>query len=389
MPGSAVLLLTALLAAGSGPGPAAGTDQPAVDEPGNRIVLELAPSAANPRNSEGAFLTLRDGRLLFSYTRFTGGGADDAAADIAAVTSADGGLTWTDPSILVRNTGRQNVMSSSFLRLKDGRTALFYLRKNGPLDCRMFLQTSDDEGATWSEPVSVTTAQGYFVVNNDRIIQLRSGRLVVPAAYHRTKGPGEKSGRDILDYRAVALFYLSDDGGRTWRESTDWWTLPVPNASGLQEPGAVELRDGRLFAWARTDVGRQYGMESRDGGEHWTPPVPTDFVSPNSPLSMKRIPATGDLLAVWNDRSGRFPLAAVDRFSWGRNPLVAAVSKDDGLTWTNHRLVEGDHARGYCYTAIHFVGDQVLLAYCAGGKDDGGILNRLRIRRVDVAWFTR
>ncbi len=384
---AAALLLASLLTAGAGAGP--GMARPAIEDPANRVVLELAPSAANPRNSEGAFLTLRDGRILFAYTRFTSGGNDDAAADIAAVISADGGLTWSAPSILVRNTGRQNVMSVSFLRLKDGRAAFFYLRKNGPLDCRLLLQTSGDDGATWSEPATVTTAPGYFVVNNDRVIQLGSGRLVVPANYHRTKGPWVEGGPDVLDYRAIALFYLSDDGGRTWRESADWWSLPVPNGSGIQETGLVELRDGRLFAWGRTDVGRQYGMESRDGGDHWTPPVPTEFVSPNSPLSMKRIPATGDLVAIWNDRSGRFPLAAVDKLSWGRNPLAAAVSKDDGLTWTNHRLVEDDPNRGYCYTAIHFAGDHVLLAYCAGGKEDGGILNRLRIRRIETAWFTR
>ena len=53
-----------------------------------RIVLELPPGSDNPRNSEGTFATLRDGRVMFAYTRFsTGirdGIPDSGAAEIVA-----------------------------------------------------------------------------------------------------------------------------------------------------------------------------------------------------------------------------------------------------------------------------------------------------------------
>src|SRR5687768_7695305 len=55
----------------------------------------LPPGPGNPRNSEGAFITLKDGRLLFIYTHFTGGGSDHAAAHLASRSSRDGGKTWT------------------------------------------------------------------------------------------------------------------------------------------------------------------------------------------------------------------------------------------------------------------------------------------------------
>ena len=102
---------------------------------------------------------------------------------------------------------------------------------------------------------------------------------------------------------------------------------------------------------------------------------------------MKRIPSTGDLLAVWHDRSGRFSLPEPAKESWGRTPLVSAISRDEGKTWEHHRLIEDDPERGFCYTAIHFVDDVVLLAYCAGGKPTGSVLNTLRMRRVSVEWF--
>jgi streptogramin lyase len=54
--------------------------------------LVLAPAPGNPRNSEGDFIALKDGRVLFVYTHFTGGGADHAAAHLAARTTADGSL---------------------------------------------------------------------------------------------------------------------------------------------------------------------------------------------------------------------------------------------------------------------------------------------------------
>jgi sialidase-1 len=367
----------------------------------NDIVLELAPTADNPRNSEGSFVTLADGRIMFAYTRFTGGEGDHDNADIAVVYSSDSGATWTEPSILVPNPGEHNTMSVSFLRLQDnrirpqgGRIALFYAVKNsiGEAeygDCRPRMCVSADEGATWSEPRITIPTPGYYVVNNDRIVQLASGRLLIPAALHMTRR--FETGAELqMDLRGIAMYFLSDDLGETWRESDTWWALPVHSGSGLQEPGVIERADGSLYGYCRTTAGRHYGHISSDGGETWSAPEPTDLVSPCSPLSIKRLPSTGDLLAVWNDTSGRFDVPPATTESWGRTPLVSAISDDEGATWKHHRLLEDDPTRGFCYTAIHVadtVGDTVLLGYCAGGEATGMVLNLLRMRRIDVGWF--
>jgi sialidase-1 len=355
--------------------------------PENRIVLDLDTSPANPRNSEGAFMELRDGRLMFAYTRFTGGGDDNASADVAAITSADGGLTWPmPPEIIVKNDAAENVMSVSLLRLQDGRIALFYLKKNGLDDCRLWLRLSSDEAKSWGPATLAIPAPGYFVVNNDRVIQLKNGRLVAPAAFHRLKGEDAKDMKNF-DPRAIAVFFLSDDAGRTWRESASWWALPTVSRTGLQEPGAVELRDGTIYGWARTDQGCQYEMTSKDGGDTWTSPMPSPFKSPNSPLSLKRIPATGALLAVWNDHSGRFPSPKDHALYGGRTPLVSAVSRDEGKSWEHFKEVEADPLAGYCYTAIHFLGEHAFLAYWMGESKGGAAVTRLRIRRIGLPWF--
>lgn len=352
------------------------------------ITLQLNHKRNNPRNSEGAFLDLADGRVLFAYTRYAGGGwSDEAPATISARYSRDGGMTWSKrDSRLVANEGVLNVMSPSLLRLGDGRIALFYLRKNSLHDCRLYMRVSSDDARTWGEARKCIPAPGYFVVNNDRVIRLGNGRIVVPAAYHRPRTESRARTVADCDWRAIALFYHSDDDGRTWLESADWWGLPVKNRSGMQEPGLVELADGTLYGWARTDTGRQWEMTSRDSGTAWSPPAPSRFLSPCSALSLKRIPSTGDLLAVWNDRSRKWNLDTPAGSSWGRTPLVAAVSSDEGKSWKRAKVLESDNHRGFCYTAIHFIPGAALLAYSCGGVG-GGVLQDLRIRRVTLDWL--
>jgi Neuraminidase (sialidase) len=348
----------------------------------NLVSLNLDPTPEHPRNSEGSFATLSTGRIIFCYTQFYGGARDDSAAQIVRIYSDDQGRTWSAPEVIVKNDGGHNVMSVSLLRLASGKLALFYCVKNSWIDCRPHMRESSDDGATWSEAKLILAAPGYFVLNNDRVIQTSKGRIIVPLAFHRARGTDPESSKS-WDSRAITMWLYSDDEGVTWQEAATWWAMPVRSGSGLQEPGVVELADGALFSWSRTDQGAQFGFRSSDGGKSWTPPEPTELKSPTGPASIKRLPGSSDLLALFNDHSGRFP------FPKGkRNPFVAAISSDGGRTWPNRKLVEDDPEGLYHYTAIHFVGDAVLLGYCAGDSKVGA-LNRLRIRRVTLDWLRR
>ncbi len=342
---------------------------------GPETVLVLNPGKDNPRNSEGDFIKLEDGRLMFVYTHFTGGSGDHAAAYLAARFSRDNGVTWTNTDqIVVPNEGKCNVMSVSLLRLQGGGIGLFYLRKNSTEDCRPYLRRSVDEGRTWSDPRLCIQRDGYFVVNNDRVVQLSTGRLVIPAALHGLPGTG-------FIGRGKAMCFLSDDNGKTWRQSESILEAPPKSKSGLQEPGVIELRDGRLMMLCRTDQGCQMRSWSEDGGNTWSTPEKTNIESPVSPASFERIPQTGDILLVWNDHSQIPP-----ELSGKRTPLTLAVSRDEGAGWSNRHVLE-DNPRGwYCYTAITFVQKHVILGYCAGGPDVGH-LNRLKVVRIPVEWI--
>lgn len=356
-----------------------------------RIVLELPPRKGNPRNSEGAFLPLKDGRLLFAYSRFVGeSDGDDAPACIAFRRSRDGGNTW-DPDDEAAFRGEdfraRNIMSVSLLRMADGDLGLFFLLRFGWHDTRLRLFRSPDEGKTWKDPVLCIPAMGYYVVNNDRVVRLSSGRLVAPANFHRMKGESTEHWSSI-DGRGIAVFFLSDDDGRTWREARQFCTLPHPaSGTGLQETGVLELRPGVLWAWFRTDMGCHYESFSHDGGDSWTQSAPSRFTAPASPLCAKRMP-DGRILAVWNPAPNHLT-RELGKWSWGRTPLACAVSADDGGSWTEPRLVEdGSDGGGYCYTAVHFEKDAALLAYCAGGEADHTCLARLRLRRIPYGELT-
>lgn len=346
-----------------------------------KVVLDLPPKEGNPRNSEGSFVTLADGAVLFAYSRYRGESWDDAAeAVIAKRISRDGGETWSDEETLIEKEGAQNVMSVSFLRLQSGKIALFYLVKNNISDCYPGMRLSSDEGKTWTDPVRAIPAPGYFVVNNDRVIQTRSGRLIVPAALHRTKQLDLEHPK-AFDGRGIAMWFYSDDEGATWTEAKTWWALPVHSSAGLQEPGVVEKKDGSLYCYCRTSVGVQYAMTSTDDGDSWSSPQPTEFRSPASPLSMKRLPGS-QLVAVWNDKTERYNLPKSTASSWDRTPLVVAVSESDGLEWQVPHLIESEPDHGYCYTAIHPMEDSLFLAYCAGGPEDKSVLSKLRLRKI-------
>jgi hypothetical protein len=86
-------------------------------------------------------------------------------------------------------------------------------------------------------------------------------------------------------------------------------------------------------------------------------------------------------------------LFAYTRYTDGRGgdndkaDIAGVYSSDNGRTWGRSRILEQQPDHGYCYTAIHFTDDAVLLAYCCGGGESGHVLQDLRIRRVPLKWL--
>ncbi|MFV1968322.1 MAG: sialidase family protein, partial [Pirellulaceae bacterium] len=308
---------------------------------------------------------LKDGRLGLVYSRFGKEGTDFSSADLAMRTSSDGGETWSDAQpLLAGDEAQVNVMSVSILRLANGELLLFYLRVNSRIDANLYVRRSTDELHTLSDPTRVTVQDGYNVVTNDRVIQTSSGRIIVPANLHTEFDAQGKNISEDYQSLAVPFVYFSDDDGRTWKKDSTP-ILPIPKRTkALQENGVVELGDGRLWMFMRTYHFYQYGCFSSDNGVTWTTPEPTSLASPLSPATIKRIPWTGDLLCVWNDHSGTHPFPKEKQRN-ERTPLCIATSSDEGQTWSKSRILENNPNGFFCYTAMTFHQNRVLLAYMA------------------------
>lgn len=353
-----------------------------------RTVCEIAPNAVYTRNSEGDFVRLADGRLLFAYTRYLDQYSDDAASSIVAMVSDDEGETWSEAWEVLNAAefGVHNVMSVSLLPLNNGDTGMFYIVKHAA-HTRIMLSRSSDGGRTFGAHCECTLPdrRGWYVLNNSRVIRLRSGRLIVPLAYHRA-GLDAATGNRFIDPCACACMLYSDDDGVSWAEAPDVLHPPFTGTrSGLQEPGVIELNDGTIWAYFRTDMQCQYEAFSRDMGLHWTVPQPSRFTSPLSPMKVVRRPDNGALYAIWNPVPNWSGRAQHCDGAWlgGRTPLVYALSRDDGRTWSEPVEIAGDPRRGYCYPAACFTRDgAMLLVYCSGGVADGICLARLTISKI-------
>ena len=345
---------------------------------GPKTVLVLPPSENNPRNSEGDFITLHGGRLLFIYSHYTGGSSSDhAPAFLAGRYSEDGGKNWTTKDeIIVPNEGGMNVMSVSLLRLQNNNIALFYIRKNSTEDCIPMMRISVDEAKTWSDaqPI-IIDKRGYFVLNNHRVIQLKDGRLLMAVALHKSPGGNWKNQADLFSY-------FSDDNGKTWNSGSK-----VPNTTDIitQEPGVIEMKDGRIMMYIRANGGFQQLSYSSDRGVTWSHIESSKIPSPLSPATIEKIQGTADWLMVWNNNDGS-NREIKDR----RTPITVAISKDQGKTWKHIKNIHEDPDGWYCYIAIHFTDQKnILLSYCAGSRSKGTGLSLTEITLISKTWLYR
>lgn len=345
----------------------------------------------NPRNSEGDFALLKNGSILFAYSKYTGDDDnDDASCNIAGMLSSDGGETFTHlPHLLAtaKEHNTKNIMSVSLCRIPDGTLCLFYLAKFGPQSAVYLRRAIGDETHFGEAELCVPLRRGiYYVMNNSRICVTPEGKILLPLARHKIITEKNKSRHGT--YYGTASVYEGDSHGKNWKQLSGVISMPYPGHSdtGLQEPGIESLPDGRLYGYFRTDRMFQYESFSADGGKTWTRPVQSKFTSPDSPMLIRKNPFSGIYYAVWNpvpnyngrkDPCGRWVSA-------GRTPFVFAQS-ENGLDFSEFTVLEDEFDHGYCYPALHFLSEkEMLLSYCCGGPEDRICLTRTRIRKITL-----
>ncbi len=356
----------------------------------SKIVGILDRGENNPRNSEGCFLQLDDGRIAFAYSRFTGNTFDDdAPCSICVVYSHDRGESFKTEAyetlVTATDFGFKNVMSVTLRYMDNGDIGLFYILKHAGFSDEYRLRRFSRDFKTVLSDIKCfpNGYDAYFVINNDRVIKTKNGKWIIPAALHHS---GLTPDKPYLERAGIVYFFTSSDDGATWQQCKGvLHNADTYSTSGFHEPGVIELDNGVLYAYLRTDRMAQYEAVSIDGGENWFGPKPSRFTSPESPMLIKKNPHSGLYYAIWNPtpQSITNPKDKELPF-WGRTPYVMAQSAD-GINFSNPLFIETDLTKGYCYPAIEFLDDKTfLLSYCSGGEQERCCLNRTVIRKITL-----
>ncbi len=285
----------------------------------------------------------------------------------------------------------------------DGRLHLLYCLEY----MRCFITHSCDDGVTWSQPEELTQAFEPFRAEYDWKVlatgpghgaAMISGRLVVPVWL--STGTGGHAHRPS----AVSVL-VSDDHGQNWMRGPliVGTTEETPNPS---ETVAAELSDGSLWLSIRNESVRHRRLvtQSVNGFDRWsTPKFHQHLFEPICMASLLGVRWENrvHLIHVGPNSSAAAPPASDphDQVKGGgkslpRRNLSLQVSRDDGVNWSAHQILEPG-VSGYSDLAYHTDGS-VLCLFESGYTDaDGAVhggqltLLRMSLRRILDATLSR
>ena len=171
---------------------------------------------------------------------------------------AENYLNWTpynyvanNPLLLIDPNG----MDWFYYKVEGDDDARYHWHDGSEYKHTYSFENEDGESVTKSITLqgaeAVVVFDGYYILNNNRVIRLSNNRIIIPLACHMTSCI---DGKLYFDERGTVFFYYSDDDGYTWNRSSTMLTLPSTHTkTGLQEPGVIELPNGVLYAYFRTD----------------------------------------------------------------------------------------------------------------------------------------
>jgi len=230
---------------------------------------------------------------------------------------------------------------------------------------------SEDDGATWSQPIDVTAmvkkpewSAGSTGIG--RGIQLRSGRLVVP----RYRATYELTSRTIVASESYVSY--SDDHGRTWTIGA------VAKVAGwTNECQVAELADGTLLLNMRGVQGNHRKVaRSHDGGATWTD-IQEDaaLIEPRCQGSLQVFTST-----VTQDKNR---LLFANPASLERKNLTCRLSYDEGRTWP---VAQQIHAGPAAYSCLTILSDQT--AACLYEAGEKSAYEKISFARFNLEWLT-
>lgn len=223
------------------------------------------------RTRAGALLAFAEGRV--------GGRADSGDIDVVVRRSRDGGCTWGPLQVVAAGRGDTRGNPAPVVDPRTGDIVLVTSYNSGEVteaqilggeatdeeSRRVFVQTSQDEGRSFSELREITSAVKranwrWYATGPGHAVALtrgeHAGRLVVPANHSAAPSAGSgDTGQEPKYYGAHAIY--SDDSGRSWH--LGFVDDAYEGAVNANESAAAQLPDARLYFSARDQRGTSPG----------------------------------------------------------------------------------------------------------------------------------
>ena len=342
----------------------------------NEIRTVVCPgSLETPRNVESVILPFDDGRLYLVYTAgeradHIEGGMPEGEIRLRGKWSNDQGESWSEPFLVRECLGAPNAMEASLVRLSGGRVLMSYMQRDtyvngGDSFGKMYpmFTFSNDQCQSWSDPARMTGSESQYFTTNDRFITLGTGRILLPVVM-------------APDMTSIHV-WISDDDGMAWRKSEG--SLQAPDGVRYSYPIVVDLADGNVALLLQNSTGQLHLAHSSDGGDTWSLRSQDGPAPCPATCNASRLPDSSDLLLIWNNHPQR-------------TNLTSAISRDNGLTWTNYRLLEAQQSwpvlHRFAFPSISFLNGKAHMTwYERRPHPETGAVFDLIYRRLPISWF--
>lgn len=277
-------------------------------------------------------LPLKDGTVLAAYFA----GEYESADDVGIWLSRKVGGSWLDPVRIakVNDTAHWNPV---LMPIPGGARLIFKVGRHIP-EWKSWTCTTQDGGATWSEPVPYPAPFDSHGPVRNKPLFLSDGSMLAPDSVETTEEWRPRIdvsidyGESFISSAWIPLNADVHTGAPVDPASTNTTRPDMPDyvtGKGAIQPTLWSSGPGRIHALLRTSAGYIFRSDSVDFGRTWCTAYNTGLPNNNSGIDIAKL--DGVLYLVMNPVSG----------DWAdRTPLVIMKSTDNGKTFSHYVTLE-------------------------------------------------